>query len=161
MNYESAKEHFDYNPETGVLTWRVSPRYRTKIGDVAGSMNNKGYRRVMFKGKAYLAHRVIWLIVTGKWPEKDIDHINGVRDDNRLCNLREATRGENCQNVKSHSNTGVRGVHLTKKGYYHAQLLLDGKRVLSTTFKTFDEAVAAVTAAKKKYHPFHPELVLR
>jgi len=163
MDYETAKELFDYDPETGILIWRVRPciNSHVKIGDIAGSMHNGGYRKVKFKGKMYLAHRVIWIILTGKWPENYIDHKNGIRDDNILCNLRAATRGENSQNVKSHSNTGISGVHLRKDGRYLANLRLDGKYVLGTVFKNLEDAVAAVTAAKRKYHTFHPEMVTR
>ena len=160
MNYESAKEHFDYDPETGRITWRVKYCYKVKIGNVAGSINDRGYRQVKFKGKQYKAHRIAWLLTHKKWPENDIDHINGVRDDNRLCNLREATRGENCQNRKAHSNTRITGVHLNKDGRYQAYLKINGKFVLQTSFKNLEDAVAAVTAAKKKHHTFHPELVL-
>jgi len=161
MDYEIAKDIFDYDPETGLLIWRVSPRYRIKIGDVAGTIYRTGYRVVGFRGKRYLAHRLAWLLVTKKWPEHEIDHINGVTADNRLVNLREATHAENQQNMKAASNTGITGVSLGKDGFYKAQLRLDGKNVLSTSFKNFDDAVAAVTEAKRKHHTFHPEMVNR
>ena len=161
MDFETAKEHFDYDPETGILIWRVKPGQRAKIGDVAGKINNRGYRQVGFRGKLYQAHRVIWLIVTGKWPVNDIDHKNGVRDDNRIINLREATRSENNQNMKSRTNTGVTGVSLHKKGYYIAQLHINGKHVLHKHFKNLEDAIAAVTEAKRKHHTFHPEIVTR
>ena len=161
MDYETAKELFDYDPDTGRLTWMVRASRRSKIGDVAGSLETQGYRQVKFKGKEYKVHRVIWLITYGAWPEKGIDHINGIRDDNRLINLREANQSENSQNRKAYSNTGVSGVTLTKKGYYRAKLIINGRRVLGTTFKNFEAAVAAVTEAKKKYHTFNPDMVAR
>jgi hypothetical protein len=161
MDYATAKEFFDYDPETGRITWRVRSGQRAKIGDVAGSINNRGYRQVMFKGKRYLAHRIAWLLTYKKWPANEIDHINGVPYDNRLCNLRAATRGENNQNQKSRTNTGVTGVTLKKNGYYQAHLWLNGKPVLATTFKNLEDAVAAVTEAKRKYHTFNPEIVTR
>jgi hypothetical protein len=161
MDYKTAKELFDYNPETGVLTWRVGRGSRTKIGGVAGSINGRGYRIVGAKKKYYQAHRVAWLLSTGEWPKNGIDHINGVPDDNRFANLREATQGENQQNKKAASNTGVTGVHLDKRGYYQAQLKVNGKKALSVSFKSFDRALAAITAAKRKYHTFHPEVVTR
>jgi hypothetical protein len=161
MNYETAKEFFNYDPETGVLTWRIKTSNRVKIGDVAGALDRYGYRAVKFKEKRYLAHRIAWLLTHKKWPKETIDHINGVPDDNRIINLREANQSENGQNMKSRSNTGVSGVSLTKDGYYTARLMVNGKLVLATEFKNFDDAVAAVTAAKRIHHTFHPELVLR
>ena len=163
MDYETAKELFDYDPDTGLLTWKVRPGAcsKVKIGDVAGSPHKDGYIRVTYKRKMYMGHRLAWLLTTKAWPLNQIDHINGIPDDNRLRNLREATRGENDQNRKSYSNTGVSGVHFTKKGYYRAGLMVNGKYILNTDFKTFDEAVAAVTEAKKKYHTFNPDMVTR
>ena len=161
MDYETAKEFFNYDPDTGRITWRVRSGKKVKIGDVAGSINGEGYMQIRFKGKGHYAHRVIWLLVTGKWPENDIDHINGIRDDNRLSNIRAATRGENNQNMKPYSNTGISGITLEKNGRYKARLHLDGKYVLNTTRKTFEDAVSAVAEAKRKYHTFNPEIVTR
>jgi hypothetical protein len=161
MNYETAKELFDYNPDTGVLTWKVRPSKSTKAGNVAGSMDGKGYRSVQFKGKNYKVHRIAWILTFGAWPEHQIDHINGIPDDNRLVNLREATQGENNQNTKARSNTGVTGITLLNTGYYQAHLTVNGKRVLDTNLKNFDDAVAAMTSAKREHHKFHSEIVTR
>jgi len=161
MDHETAKEIFKYDPDTGILTWRVKHCRKVRVGDIAGSLNTKGYRQLKFKGKVYKVHRVIWLITYGKWPENQIDHINGIRDDNRIINLREANQSENGQNRKAKSNTGVSGVHLGKDGRYSAQLWINGKRVLTTTFKNFEDAVAAVKEAKRTYHTFHPDMVTR
>jgi hypothetical protein len=103
------RECFDYDPTTGVLTWKHRPREHFKTQRVASIFNAKyagksaglviddtGYRRVMvtFSGRAtqLMAHRIILAVATGAWPENDVDHINGVRDDNRFANLREAVR---------------------------------------------------------------------
>ena len=69
-------------------------------GSVAGCMNNWGYLQVCTKGKTYKAHRLVWLIEKGVWPE-ELDHINGVRTDNRIENLREVSRKENLRNQKT------------------------------------------------------------
>ena len=83
IDYETAKELFDYDPDTGMLTWKVRPSVRSsaRIGDVAWTLNNNGYRRVMFRGKSYLAHRIVWLLTHGNWPEKDIDHLQAIAED--------------------------------------------------------------------------------
>ena len=161
LDFETAKKTFEYDPETGILIWKINHSDKVRMGSVAKSRNNKGYRRVRFKGKEYLIHRVIWLLTTGNWPENQIDHINGIRDDNRLINLREATQSENLQNVKAYSNTGLKGIHLRKDGYYQVKLALNKKTVLQKTFKKLEDAVAAIAEAKRKYHTFHPDVVSR
>ena len=161
MNYETAHRLFDYDPETGTLTWKERRSHNALKGCVAGTLHHSGYIQISHKRKLYLAHRVIWLMTTGKWPKNLMDHINGVRDDNRLCNLREATMSENHQNRKSASNTGIPGISRRKSGSYYVQLKLNGKHVFHTVFPSLDEAIEALKKAKKEHHIFHPELVLR
>jgi hypothetical protein len=99
------KELLDYNPDTGVFTWRVSPTNTVPVGAVAGSINSvSGYRRIRVNGEEGYAHRLAFLYMEDKWPTHDVDHKNHDRDDNRWCNLREATRRENLQNM-----TGIQG----------------------------------------------------
>jgi hypothetical protein len=98
--------------------WRVSPRRRTKAGDFAGTTNSKnGYVYITIKRKTYLAHRLAWLYMTGKWPLKDVDHKNRVRQDNSWANLRSASRSQNNANARlAKSNTsGVKGVYWSKR----------------------------------------------
>lgn len=101
MTAELARQIWDYRPETGTLTWAIPPCAHVSAGDVAGSSNH-GYLDVKYKGVHYLVHRLVWLITTGEWPVNEIDHINGIRDDNRISNLREATSRENKLNLKCH-----------------------------------------------------------
>jgi hypothetical protein len=93
---------------------------------------------------SYAIHRVAWLLVHGTWPADQIDHINGVRDDNRLCNLREATAQQNLQSRPMHKRNklGVKGVS-PFNGRYRAQLWNNGKFVLSKYFDTIEEASVA------------------
>src|SRR5208337_270858 len=65
---DRAKELFDYDPETGVLTWKVAPSKSVKIGNIAGNPRKNGYLRVQIYGCVYLVHRVIFLIMVGRWP---------------------------------------------------------------------------------------------
>jgi len=96
---EQVKRVVAYNPETGVFTYVVRPSRNMRIGDVAGCVNNEGYRHIRVCGRAFKAHRLAWLCIHGVWPDGIIDHINGERDDNRIANLRIATRAQNRANT--------------------------------------------------------------
>jgi Demerecviridae HNH endonuclease len=112
--HERLKEILDYNPDTGVFKWRCrnNKKSRFKEGDVAGSLNRKGYRRVTVDGREYKEHRLAWFYMTGTWP-KMVDHKNRVRSDNRWDNLRLGNPSLNSFNKTPHklSNTGIRGVY--------------------------------------------------
>ena len=102
LTQEQVKELFDYDPETGDLVWRVKRGTHGVAGKIAGGLDHHhGYFRIRIDGKLYRTHRIIWLYVYGAWPVNDIDHVNGLRHDNRICNLREATRAENMQNQRN------------------------------------------------------------
>lgn len=82
----------NYNPISGLFYWKCKDKLGSHviIGNVAGGLDEKGYIRIRIDGKKYRAHRLAWLYTFGVWPTLQIDHINRVRDDNRICNLREA-----------------------------------------------------------------------
>jgi hypothetical protein len=120
LTAERCREVLDYNPETGVFTWRVKPAIRVNAGDLAGWDRGKGYLCVNVDHRPYRLHRLAWLWVYGEWPTGEIDHINGIPSDNRIENLRLATNAQNLANRgKTKSNTsGYKGVYLhnqTKK----------------------------------------------
>lgn len=167
----------EYQPHTGALTWA----YRTtelaaalglKRDGRLGRWNNRyagtaaftatmsnGYRTGAILCRNYLAHRVIWAIVHGYWPENDIDHRNGIRSDNRLCNLREATRGENMQNqtLRRDNKTGRPGVSWSAhKSAYVAQIRAGGVTHYLGLFHSVEHAAAAYEEAKKSLHSFAP-----
>ena len=103
------KQHFYYDERTGIFT-RISTQRAT--GTPVKSGPNKGYVRIMFLQNVYLAHRLAWLYAYGSWPQLEIDHINKDKGDNRLVNLREATRSQNMINAPTRKNnrSGYRGV---------------------------------------------------
>jgi len=103
-----------------------------KVGDVAGNVSKtRGYRRITVDRKTYSVHRLVWFMVYGKWPDNEIDHINGVRDDNRIKNLRDVTASINLrnQNIYDNNSSGITGVcwhKATEK--WQARIYLNGKR---------------------------------
>lgn len=111
ITQDELKHRLSYSEETGLFTW-VNPTVNNcKVGSEAGTSLN-GYRRIMVNGRIYMAHRLAWLYVHGYTPEHEIDHINGNRSDNRICNLRLATHKQNMENTRLQMNntSGHRGV---------------------------------------------------
>ena len=112
------KEVLEYNPDTGVFTWLKVIGNR-KVGDVAGYKHHNGYINIKIQGKIYQAHRLVYLYMTGNFPENFIDHINRIKDDNIWTNLRDATNSQNKANIKKPKNntSGYKGVrwHKTNK----------------------------------------------
>ena len=157
LRYEEVARLFTYDRETGVLYWRIRNSNNTRRNYVAGSIkgNNNGYRRVRIKGKIYMEHRIIMMLCFGHIPENaEIDHINHVRDDNRLCNLRFVTRSDNSRNksVSSKSTTGVTWVHFSRaRKKYVAQTRVNRKTMHLGIFKTLEEAAAARAEANLKF----------
>jgi hypothetical protein len=121
LNHEKVKELFDYNPNSGLLTWRIAKSSRIKIGMKAGS---KQSLQVKIDGKMYLVSRVIWFYMTGEWPTKLIDHENRIRTDNKWANLREATYTQNNINSRARRNRKYKyptGIKLHSTGKFQAR----------------------------------------
>lgn len=156
---ELVKEEVSYCPETGRFAW-VKPAKGRKMASHPGTITPQGYLRLCIHGERYLAHRVAWLYVHGQWPAADIDHINGDRLDNRMCNLRLATHSQNQQNRKRASSTnkssGVMGVGWDKsKNRWRAEICVQGKRRTLGRYATVAEASEAYLRAKATLHPFY------
>jgi len=148
-----------YSPETGDFTWNESRSRTAKAGDIAGSYQQHGYLNIKIDGRTYRSHRLAWLYVHGRWPAEQIDHVNGVRDDNRIANLREATVGQNHQNRAVQKNSTSRhpgvGWHSRAKRW-RVHIKVGGKQIYIGHFREFSDAVEARAAAKAKHHPFQP-----
>lgn len=157
LRYEEVARPFTYDRETGVLYWRNKNRNSIRHKYVAGSTkgDKNGYLRVGIKGKIYRAHRIIMMLCFGHIPENaEIDHINHVRNDNRLCNLRFITRPENRKNqsVSIKNTSGVTGVYFSKtRKKYVAQISVDWETTYLGMFETLEEATAARAEANLKF----------
>lgn len=133
------------DPETGHLYWRENRR-RVRAGDQAGFSLLNGYWGVKVNQKQYPLHRVMWLLVHGAWPKDEIDHINRNPSDNRIANLRQATRADNaCNRRRSKNNTsGVAGVTWDKKqGRWLARAWRGRQHLYAGHYDKFADAVAA------------------
>ena len=148
MTADELRERLSYDPDTGVFVWLKSAApYRN--GKVAGGASPKGYRSLRIDGKYVLAHRVAWLFVHGEWPDREIDHINGDGTDNRIANLRLATRGQNMMNTgnRRNSTTGFKAVGVIPSGKYRARIRTNGKRIHLGVFPTAEDAAEAYRRA--------------
>lgn len=160
LSQSSLRQLLSYDRDTGLLVWLIS-RGKAKLGSVAGAHDAHGYVVIRLYGVLYKAHRLIWLYETGSFPVEDIDHINGVRDDNRWANLRQATRSDNQQNMKMYANntSGYPGVVWdASRGKWAARIRVNGAQLNLGRFLDASEAFAAYKLAKSKYHPFNPSV---
>ena len=138
---EALREHFDYNPDTGVITWRKPAAKRCRVGEVAGIINDAGYVLLSLRSTKLRGHRVAWAMHHGSWPTDEIDHINNNRADNRLVNLRLATRRQNAVNQPGRgSNTGVKGVYWHRNRYLVMARDQTGYNTYLGRYKTIEEA---------------------
>jgi hypothetical protein len=153
ITQERLKELLKYDIETGKFTWLVRST-RADVGQEAGVIMGEGYRTISVDGQKKLAHRLAWLYVHGTWPKGQIDHINGVRSDNRLANLRDVTSSQNLHNVqqpRSTNKTGYRGISIWKGRKFLARITVKNRIIHLGIFDTAEAAYAARQAAEKKH----------
>ena len=147
------RELLHYNSETGIFTWKVGGGGWRRIGAQAGNLNNRGYLRIKIDGRDYAAHRLAWLYAHGEWPKGHLDHVNRVKADNRMSNLRLATRSQNRMNAVGKSSTGFKGVYWNKSaGKFLVKLQVNGKQIYRGLFTTAEKAHKAYCAVAKHYH---------
>lgn len=149
-----------YDPETGLFTSNRKRRGRVPKNPHLGDVNYDGYIRITVLGRRYYAHRLAWFYAHGCWPTEQLDHRNGIRSDNRIANLREASQSGNQQNkVTQRNNTsGCIGVTWSKrKRKWLAKIGVGGEMKYLGSFGLFDDAVSARKQAKKMLHTFSPD----
>ena len=148
----------EYDAATGVFRWLTDGgrgRMRFYAGDAAGGVSGEGYLRICVNGRRYYAHRIGWFLYHGRWPRGEIDHINGIKHDNRISNLRLASRSQNNQNVRRRSDnlSGYKGVYFESgRGKYHAQIRAGGQFLYLGRFTTAADAHAAYCEAAARIH---------
>jgi hypothetical protein len=148
------KDRIKYDSETGVFTWLINTG-KVKPGMLAGTTGKNGYVYICLSRKLWLAHRLAWLYEFGVLPGHDIDHINGDRKDNRICNLREATRSENLQN-----HSGASGAYRSGKvRRFKSVIRVNNKQFHLGYFDTEAEARDAYAAAKLNLHTFNDRFI--
>ena len=146
----------DYDPKDGTFRWKWRPgKGARRSGSVAGCVSAKGYWRIKLLGKSYAAHRLACIYTNGSIPDgMQIDHINGVKDDNRIANLRLATNSQNAGNkpISQRNRHGVRGVWIEPTtGKWRSVIEVNGQRFSLGLFHTKEQAGAAYQEAERKH----------
>jgi hypothetical protein len=153
MNIDALQSLMRYEPETGHIYWLALGKGRIKKKP-AGTLLRSGYVGICVGVKRWQAHRLAWALHYGAWPSDQIDHINGVKTDNRICNLRQATNSQNGKNLGlSKANTsGVKGVSFEKyTARWKASIRVDGKNISLGRFDSIAAAAEARKEAEKIY----------
>lgn len=151
---ETIFQLLEYNPATGLFRWKIRRSNVCATGWFSGTTNTGGYKLIMIDGRNHRAHRLAWLLTHGVIPPDDIDHENQNRADNRLCNLREATRTVNRRNASRNRNntSGFTGVTFhSSVNKWCAQIVVNRKNIVLGYFTEIDEAVKARKLANERY----------
>ena len=166
LTAERVREFLHYEPETGKMTWKLRARHWFKFAKDWKAWNKRfananaftctlenGYRQGLIFGKGYSAHRVVWLIMMGKWPEGEIDHIDGNRANNIWSNLRDVSHSENMRNAKRRKdNAGATGVSWSKAMQkWRARITVNYKTIYLGAYETFEAACEMRSIAERNY----------
>lgn len=154
LTQQELKEALHYDPETGVFTWLKTVSSKAPRGSSPCGHDRDGYLTMTFKGKYLRQHRVAWFYMTGSWPDAKIDHKNGVRDDNRFCNLRECDEQDNNRNrgLSVVNTSGVSGVSF-QQGKWMVRIRLNKhERRFFGYFEDLELAELVANEARNKYH---------
>ena len=150
---EIVREYLMYDTETGVFSWIKASSDKSRVGGRAGRARCEGgYRQITLLGQTMYEHRLAWFYANGSCPDgMVIDHINGIKGDNRIANLRVATPTQSMANIgaKRDNNSGCKNVHwCSTKGRWIAKLKRDGKTRHVGTFRIYEDAVEAAVASR-------------
>lgn len=155
VSVQRLREIYDYNESTGTFTIRIQRMGSRPVGSAVGTPSGRGYLSVCIDKKNYLVHRLVWLYVYGVWPSGDVDHINGVKSDNRVDNLRDcggtAINQENRRAANAGSESGILGVRKVGNTWW-ATIMSNKKKYSLGSYYSEKEAQAAYLGAKRVLH---------
>jgi len=156
LTQSQLKELLHYDPDTGIFTNNVDRNYCALSGAQAGHLHiATGYVYICINKKDYLAHRLAWFYMFDVWPSGQLDHINRVRHDNQIANLREVTDSQNSQNTKIRVNntSGVKGIYWDSSAEgWRAQITVNHITHSLGRFKNLNEAIIARKQAEEQLH---------
>lgn len=155
-----------YDPDTGEFLWKYRPRemfatlnayavWNSRFAGKSAGGSKSRYEQIGIYGTRYQAHCLAWMYMTGQWPDKEVDHINLDKHDNRFANLRLASRSENARNIRAfRTNTsGVKGVCWNaKSNKWQAAIRLHGQKIHLGLHDSIDDAASAYAKAAECYH---------
>jgi len=157
LTYEDVRQQLRYEPDTGRFIRLTATSSKTAVGDIAGHVNQRGYRVISIGGKQYRSHRLAFLYMVGRWPLNQMDHIDGDKDNNRWANLREATHAQNQRNrgQRIDNSSGFKGVTWIDHGdtSWRAQIRSNGGETrFAGNHRTREEAARAYDKAALALH---------
>jgi len=146
------KEFLSYDPLTGELHWIKKAGNSTIIGSRAGGLTNRGYRRLMFKGKQYQEHHIVWCWVHGSFPPNQIDHDDQVRYNNRISNLKSVTKGQNARNrARRENHLSEAGIwYCKRRKRYIAEITFEGEKIYQKSFEDIKDAIQERAVESKR-----------
>lgn len=155
LTAERLRAALDYNPETGEFIWRNPEGHNKRFkGHKCSFIDAWGYGAIHIAGKLYKSHRLAWLYVHGVWPKRFLDHINGNRADNRICNLREASDKQNAWNTRRPTTniSGIKGVSWDEKNeQWRASIGVNGKSINLGRYDCKEDAARAYRKAATQH----------
>lgn len=157
--HERLRELLDYDSETGIFIRRITTSNRAAKGSKAGRNNGNGYLRIMIDRYTDYAHRLAWFYVYKRWPNGEVDHIDGNGRNNAISNLREGTHAENFQNLslRNTNKSGRMGVSWSKlHSKWEAYIWVNSKKKYLGLFDDREAAGSAYLSAKRELHQFQP-----
>lgn len=154
INLEYINEYLTYDASTGNL-YQLKKRPKIQVGSLAGGINKKGYRYIQLNGRKYPSHHIVWFIETNSFPQKQIDHIDGNKTNNKFSNLREVTNKQNTENRGKQKNnkTGYKGVSFNNRlKKYVAQIQHNNKPIHIGVYQnSYDAHLAYEEKAKELF----------
>lgn len=153
LSFDYVSSLFNYDPSSGVITRKITKAYNAKEGSIAGVIHKTGYLHIRIDSVCYKAHRVAWILHYGVWPSNEIDHINRIKSDNRISNLRDVTRAVNVRNTgnRKDNTSGCKGVSYYKLNKKWGANISENKKVTFLgLFNSITDAEEAYMAAVKK-----------